>query len=76
MKNLTRSLIMLITIPTLPVTNAFGYSQLGYGGTRCSLYNSMQSKNMELIASVDSWALGYLSGLNQAKVTVDGEGFT
>lgn len=68
MKNQTTLLALLIGLHLVVSPGALGANQLGYGVTRCSLYNDMHTTNSNLSAAVDSWTLGYLSGLNQAAV--------
>ncbi len=56
----------VIVLITLVSASAFGSSQLGYGNTKCSIYNAVQQDGGTLGSNIDSWTLGYLSGLNHA----------
>ncbi len=58
--------IVSFVFMALVITSAFGSTQLGYGNTRCSIYNAVQEENGVLVSNINSWTLGYLSGLNHA----------
>jgi len=61
-----------IALMALVSASAFGSSQLGYGNTKCSIYTMVQQDGGTLGSNIDSWTLGYLSGLNHA-AAVDGK---
>ncbi len=57
---------VMITLIALVSVSALGSSLLGYGNTRCSIFNAVQKEGGTLVTNIDSWTLGYLSGLNHA----------
>ena len=46
------------------VNTAYANTQLGVGLTRCSQYVQFMQQAPEISRAIDSWALGYLSGVN------------
>lgn len=59
---------VLVAFMFIVVGKVHASSQLGYGSTSCSIFNAIQKEGGVMVASIDSWTLGYLSGLNQAAV--------
>ncbi len=56
----------LVALVTFSGSDAFGSSLLGYGSTQCALFNAIQKDGGVMVESIDSWTLGFLSGLNHA----------
>ena len=59
---------IIVFISLFSSGNVDASSQLGYGNTKCAIYNAVQGSGGELASNIDSWALGYISGLNYAAV--------